>query len=250
MKKERKKRIAHEVDTAIIEENVAYSDYTDKEKKALRNFAINFNDILYNQNIKQDAFCEKIGISQGALSQYRNGKRFPESKLLYSISKELNVSIDYLFGLSKIKKPDDDFKIINHTTGLTDEAIKVLKDYIYLINNTSSLELKNILQEKTKIINFLISKETKLSFFSDIACYLLHDYQPENNAPIIKELNKRKKLDPDLEELIEFHKKKIEIKDAKTGLVQLIDANSLNQMFLMSLNEKLIKLKEEIKNDK
>lgn len=50
--------------------------------------------------IKQIYLCAQLGISQGALSGWENGKYEPDRAGWIKLSKTLGVSVDYLMGLS------------------------------------------------------------------------------------------------------------------------------------------------------
>ena len=51
-----------------------------------------------------EKLSEKIGISRNFLWEIEAGRKAPAIQTLYNISKELNLSIDYMFGLSESKK--------------------------------------------------------------------------------------------------------------------------------------------------
>lgn len=51
-----------------------------------------------NAGIKQTDLCARLGISQGALSGYENGKFEPDSSVWLRLSQIFNVSVDYLMG--------------------------------------------------------------------------------------------------------------------------------------------------------
>lgn len=54
--------------------------------------------------IKQIDLCARLGISQGALSGWENGKYEPGSAGWLSLSEALGVSVDYLMGVTEEKK--------------------------------------------------------------------------------------------------------------------------------------------------
>ncbi len=57
-------------------------------------------EALAENNISQNALAKKISMSQGVVNNYCTGKREPSLDVLVSICKELNVSADYLLGLT------------------------------------------------------------------------------------------------------------------------------------------------------
>lgn len=63
-------------------------------------FQERFVDVLRHSEIKQTELAEKIGVSKQCVSDYKSGKSVPSLETLYLICKVLDVSADYLLGLS------------------------------------------------------------------------------------------------------------------------------------------------------
>lgn len=67
-----------------------------------------FNERLKQSRIKrgftQDEFAKKLNISASSISLYENGDREPSLSTLKTISETLNISTDYLLGLTDIEK--------------------------------------------------------------------------------------------------------------------------------------------------
>ncbi|MFE6077524.1 helix-turn-helix domain-containing protein [Paenibacillus sp. NPDC057886] len=55
------------------------------------------------QNLTQEDMAKKLGITRQAYGNYESGKRDVDSQTLVNLVKILNVSVDYLLGLSTIK---------------------------------------------------------------------------------------------------------------------------------------------------
>lgn len=232
----------HLVDKNIIKEMVANSPYNDKEKKTLEIFANRFNKELYRHCIEKDTnqedFAKDIGVAPSTLSNYRMGKRFPETRMLKSISEKLNVSLDYLFGITELKSTDIEDKVINEKTSLNDESIKVLTDCTEAINYNGDDELYQIIKEASidtiKAINYLIQNENTTRIFFNIASYLWHNFHSENEIPALASFDDRT-----LEFAIEnrTYKREFEIKD-------------LNRIPIIKIEEKLYELKLQEENKK
>jgi len=60
-------------------------------------FAENFKEIRNKRNITQEQLAETLSVSRQTISKWESGLGYPETEKLLSISKELNVSLDYLF---------------------------------------------------------------------------------------------------------------------------------------------------------
>lgn len=71
------------------------------------NFATRIKGLRLSLKATQNAFAEKIGTTQAALSAYEQGDRMPSVEILTSISAAFDVSVDWLLGLSDIKNIDN-----------------------------------------------------------------------------------------------------------------------------------------------
>lgn len=56
------------------------------------------------KNIMQDILAKELGVKQATISFYENGKRQPDEETLIKLTNFYNVSMDYLYGLTDIKK--------------------------------------------------------------------------------------------------------------------------------------------------
>lgn len=61
-------------------------------------------EVRKQAGIKQIDLCARLGVSQGALSGWENGKYEPGSSGWLRLSEALGVSVDYLMGVSEEKK--------------------------------------------------------------------------------------------------------------------------------------------------
>lgn len=98
----------------------------------------------------QDKLAELIGNKKREqVNQWENNQRVPDIYTLKEISKALQVSTDFLLGLTDFESPKEDYKIVNKVTGLNDNAITILD---YFNNEYGGLIL-------IPMINFLIEQE-------------------------------------------------------------------------------------------
>lgn len=68
--------------------------------------------------------CEKVGISNGALSSYLTGRYFPKQDTLYKLSKVLGVSIGWLMGIDEL----DDLSKITYSNHPRSSSLGYLAD--------------------------------------------------------------------------------------------------------------------------
>lgn len=61
-------------------------------------------ELRLRKELKQVELAEIIGMSQSSLSGYESGKIEPDQETLIRLSEFFDVSIDYLLGISELKK--------------------------------------------------------------------------------------------------------------------------------------------------
>ena len=60
-------------------------------------------EIRKKNKLTQTQLAEKVGTQKGTISNYENGHSTPPNEMLKRISKVLNISSDYLLGISEEK---------------------------------------------------------------------------------------------------------------------------------------------------
>lgn len=63
-------------------------------------FGKNLTEALKNAKIMQKELAEQLGISESNISNWKKGLNLPSVEILYKLCKTLEVSADYLLGLS------------------------------------------------------------------------------------------------------------------------------------------------------
>lgn len=76
-------------------------------------FADNLKSIRKERHISQEELAEIIGVSRQAVSKWEQGSGYPEMEKLLVLSKELNVSLDYLM-LGEIKSTENNKALSNN----------------------------------------------------------------------------------------------------------------------------------------
>ncbi len=123
-------------------------------------------------DFRQNRFAEELGISPSTLTQLLNENRNPSLDLAFSIAQALDCSIDYLVGLSDVKKRSwneysKSKELISKQTGLLNSAIDRLvklkedEDFAYVINSLilSDTRLMNLIAD---YLNFLPTNENAI----------------------------------------------------------------------------------------
>ncbi len=62
-------------------------------------------DLREDSDITQASLAAYLHIKQNAYSQYENGQRQPPIEILIALAKYYETSLDYLVGLTDIRKP-------------------------------------------------------------------------------------------------------------------------------------------------
>ncbi len=63
-------------------------------------FTKRFNEVLTYSKISQTELAARVNVSKQCISDYKSGKSFPSIQTLFLICKALEVSADYLLGLT------------------------------------------------------------------------------------------------------------------------------------------------------
>lgn len=83
---------------------------------------LRFCKMLYIKDMTLKDFCEKTGVRQTALSNWKARGTMPSADLALAIAKGLDVSVDYVLGNSDIPNPDVQYDY-------TDFEISMIEDY-------------------------------------------------------------------------------------------------------------------------
>lgn len=124
-------------------------------------FGQRLKELRIENNETQQKASEKIGIHINTLKNYEKTGRIPNANELIKIKNHYNVSYEYLFGESNIKRNDMNFIEIGKVTGLSENAIK-------------KLSIKSKTNEKRiKGLNFIIENEDEYQLLLVLELYLM-----------------------------------------------------------------------------
>ena len=110
----------------------------------MSDFGSRLKDIRKNRSITQKDLAKNIQVAQSTIANYEKNVRFPGSEILRQISDELNISVDYLLGLTELGENED---------LSTDHKLETV--YIYLVD----LLIEGQTEEAKKIIKSFSRKE-------------------------------------------------------------------------------------------
>lgn len=129
-------------------------------------FATRLREIMVERGENQTTLAAKISAESGkiqrqSISQYMNGQSKPDTERLTALCKALDVSSDYLLGISKIKAYNMGFRAACELTGLSDEAAKI----VIAISATSE---KEHLGRLAAAMNTFLSNKKFVSFIYEL----------------------------------------------------------------------------------
>lgn len=84
------------------------------------------NSALAKKGVKQKELAQQIGVTDNTISYFCSGSRTPNIEMLISIARALNVSSDYLLGLSDVITPSTDLQAVVAYTGLSEDNVATL----------------------------------------------------------------------------------------------------------------------------
>lgn len=218
-------------------------------KTQLLSIGCRVKEARQDMGLTQEQFADKFGYARVTLAKLEAGIRDFKSTEIITLAEQLNVSCDYLLGKTDVKSPDTNIQAISDYTGLSKEAIEILNDiqqgtkgrhftkisdmhaYIIENNHDSLYEYKILLY----VINLLLSKEKEMKLFELIKNYLTHEYTNINTESVL--------IDEKSEEHLDTH---IRLKDKKTEKIWSISVDTIQNILLIEIQKKLVKLKEEI----
>lgn len=140
------------------------------------------NELLAEKGILQKELAEHIGVTPNTVSYYLSGDRCPDIDKIIEIAKYLNVSTDYLLGITDVKSTDTELQSVCNYTGLSENAIQTIKTYYNLTKQfaeetivilDSNFDKKTFSNPKIvfEIFNFFISNSSFWEAISAAANY-------------------------------------------------------------------------------
>ncbi len=88
-------------------------------------------ELRKKNNLTQEEFAEKLGVTAQAVSKWENGASCPDIMLLPKIAEIFGVSIDALMGTKPIEEP----KVDAGAPAITDEQLNKMKLRVLVIDN-------------------------------------------------------------------------------------------------------------------
>lgn len=110
------------------------------------------NSALAMNNTLQKELAKQLNVKDNIVSYWCKGDRTPNTSQIIQIANYLNVSTDYLLGVTDVATTDKDLKFVCDYTGLDETSIN------FFHFNNSIKEMTNFNEEAIEFLQFLISK--------------------------------------------------------------------------------------------
>lgn len=120
----------------------------------------NYNGFLIDKALKlrgknQKELATYMGVKPNIVSYWVTGQRTPRANEYVKIATFLNVSTDFLLGLSSNPSTDDKRQAVSEITGLSDAAITSLQKLYENNNMTWETEILNMILESDEFLHIL-----------------------------------------------------------------------------------------------
>lgn len=195
------------------------------------------NAALALSNIKQKELAKELGVKDNVVSYWCSGKRTPNTEQIIEIADFLNVSTDYLLGLSDAATSDKDLQFVCDYTGLNEQAIDILRFITTGRGYDESIDIKNV--------NFLYSA---LDYVFQNGNKIIRRYDLQKDISLlINEYDKNKNFEYD--DLESYHNS-LDDTLLKLQALQYSLITNFNALIESDSNIKeSVKLAEELKKD-
>lgn len=203
---------------------------------------------LETANIKQKELAKELNVTDNTVSYWCNGTRTPNTEQIIQIARILNVSSDYLLGLSDVATTDAELNAVCEYIGLSENALTSIKEL------TTE-------EDKKYLINFLLSDSSFCDMLYHFSMYLKEYFYAVislsssiKSSEYCKTLSKKElKTEENLAKIyyhLEEHKRKAEeatshIKDARYHLFENIESLKKGVQKFNPFSEKYYELLED-----
>lgn len=102
-------------------------EHDDEAERKL--FSDRLKELIKERNLTHEIVGESVGISRQAVSKWVSGESIPDILTAARLAKVLDVSIDYLVGVSNTQTVDKSIKAVCDYTGLTEDAVYGITEF-------------------------------------------------------------------------------------------------------------------------
>lgn len=207
------------------------------------------NSALAMNNTLQKELAKQLNVKDNIVSYWCKGDRTPNTTQIIQIANYLNVSTDYLLGVTDVATTDKDLKFVCDYTGLNEPAIRNLHN-IKKYNNNSDYE---ILIEQEKIPHIKSSLNFYYVAISDLICELDFTKKICDLYNTMGEYNFAEKNDTDFDFYKQTYTDRLDLKFYKlfttfNEIVKNKFVKRFKQDFYYKFEQNVIEEEKEIRN--
>jgi len=140
-------------------------------------FPKRLRELLAENGKSQKELAEAMGKTRQAIGYYADGSSSPDWEALKFIANYFEVSADYLLGLSDVKSSEANMQMVCNYTGLSEDAILVLRDAFTSIHHYCAL---SDLIESDDYLNYYLCRVREETITLDNLCEDLKANFPTN----------------------------------------------------------------------
>jgi transcriptional regulator with XRE-family HTH domain len=148
------------------------------------NFATRLRELREENNSTQEKIASLLNLTKANISKYELGRLQPNIETLKLLSNYFNVSIDYLIGITNIKKPEH-----NDFSKIPILDINKSNSAIFIAENIAGYDYINKTEELSKDYFFFKVKDDSMSnariFKNDLVCIYKQDYIEDNKMMLV-----------------------------------------------------------------
>ena len=142
-------------------------------------FAERLTAIMKERGENQTTLADKItaqyvAIQRQTISLYMNGQSKPDTERIAALAKVLDVSADYLLGLTDTASSDTSTRAICQSTGLSEKAVTTLQKINNYPHGVLGVVSKGYTIGIPDILSELISSKRFLKLISELGFYLIY----------------------------------------------------------------------------
>lgn len=130
-----------------------------KHRMDTNKFKERFRDLYDKSGCKSiSQFANLLEMNRQNVDRYYNDDRFPDLPSLYQICMKMNVSADWLLGITDVSKPSPELRSVCEFTALSEEAVKKvlwLSEYDQMNSLSYMMELSSFESMILKFSRFL-----------------------------------------------------------------------------------------------
>lgn len=222
--------------------------------------------IRRKKGLSQKDLGKAVGVEDKTIKRYENNKIKIPIDMLKKIAVTLDVTTDYLLGISDVETNDKNMKIVHKTTGLSNNAIKVLMELHEQDNILYSID--NNYKRLIDTISYLIEQEKSFPISSFSSSSLLENALEEAEKQYNEQEREWDKRHSYILStihnffVVEVEEEKIHIKDNsmknilgkkyEDSLPETIVSSQdiVNREYLLKIQSKLKQLKQKYKQRK